>query len=469
MSSAKLTVSVYDGSRLVETLSDRPVRLTPDGKAGVVYAGEVYPVYSDNSISLDVRPIKKSLCYSFLSPGAKIPYAGRRGGAQGSAAGIARWYLESNRFGHYIVFDGSRQVASDLVTRLRSRQITVIRWDESVRSADNGETYDWFIRLDYDGTAEQCRQAVAPLVGNRSGADSPEESTADSVARSSRQAVEAAMIEVERGNAIARARTLELLAEQSKQLEDKAQAEAARAKKFETQVARLKRQLAEQRTANAAEVAQLREHVAMARTERDKAESNASTTERMDQVLAAKASAEADWVEAQEDADALRAERDSLVVRQQDLADEMELKDQRIEQLSGEVAELEGAERERRARRQGTSPQGGSFEDFLSRALNRLALDPDDLDLLLSWPSPREALQVLMEINAGGRPRHGKPVERNQGWTEVAGINTGRKGSENMGRIYFRRLKTSDRVRVCLHDKQDKKEQSRFIDRLPEV
>jgi hypothetical protein len=469
MSSAKLTVSVYDGSRLVETLSDRPVRLTPDGKAGVVYAGEVYPVYSDNSIRLDAKPIKKSLCYSFLAAGATVPYAGDRGAGSKTAPGIDRWYLESNRFGHYIVFDGSRQVASELVTRLRSRQISVIRWDESVRSADNGEMYDWFIRLDYDGTAEQCRQAVAPLLGNRPEATSPDKSLVDAVARASKQAVEVTLLKLERDSAVARAESLELLAERNRQLEDTASADAARAKKLDRQLTRLQAQLAEQRAASASEVAQLREQVVHARAERDKSGSGVPTTERMTQLLAAKASAEADWLEAQESADLFRAERDSLMVRERQLIDELDLKAQRIEQLSGEVVELEGAERERRARRQGGSPQGGSFEDFLSRALNRLTLDPDDLDLLLSWPSPREALQVLMEINAGGRPRHGKPVERNQGWTEVAGINTGRKGSENMGRIYFRRLKTSDLVRVCLHDKQDKKEQSRFIDRLPEV
>lgn len=469
MSSAKLNVSVYDGHRIVETLPARPIRLTPDGRAGVVYAGEVYPLYSDNSISLDAKPVKKSLCYSFVAPGADIPYAGKRSGSAGTPT-IDRWYLESNRFGHYIVFDGNRDAASDLVTRLRRHQIAVIRWDESVRSADNGEMYDWFIRLDYDGTAEQCRHAVAPLMTPSASVSAPRQEPAVIAAtRAATQAVEVMLLKLERDNAIARADSLELLADRASGLENEVAAATDRAKTLERQVARLQKKLTVEQAASSAELADLRGQVVAARAELDLSRPVATTSERIEQLMAAKTSAESDWLKAQEESDTFRSERDTLAIRERQLTEEVALRDQRIQQLAGEVTELATAERERRARRQGGSPQGGSYEDFLSRLLPRLALDPDDLDLLLLWPSPKEALQVLIEINAGGRPRHGKPVEGNKGWTEVAGINTGRKGSENMGRIYFRPVKSSEMVRVCLHDKQDKKEQSRFIERLPEV
>jgi hypothetical protein len=469
MSSAKLTVSVYDGSRLVETLSDRPVRLTPDGKAGVVYAGEVYPVYSDNSISLDVRPIKKSLCYSFLSPRAKIPYAGRRGGATASTARIVRWYLESNRFGHYIVFDGTKDAAGGLVDRLRKERIKVIRWDASVRPADDGELYDWFIRLDYDGTAEQCRHAVAPIITGAQPGVTIAPSTIQSAVVAASHAVEVELLKTDRDAAISRAEELERVAEQVGQLEKRASLATAKATQLEHQIAALKDEHAAQLAAAASDAALLRGHLAAARAERNEAEGLASASERMDQLLVAKASAESDWLEAQEEAEAMRTERDTLVLRELALADEVSDGKLLIQQLRDEVAELAGAERERRARLRSGSPQGGAYEDFMSRVVPRLDLDPDDLELLLAWPSPREAIRTLLEIDAGGRPHHGKPVQARQGWTEVAGINTGRKGSENLGRIYYHPVKSSGHVRVCLHDKQDKKEQSRFMERLPDV
>jgi hypothetical protein len=105
----------------------------------------------------------------------------------------------------------------------------------------------------------------------------------------------------------------------------------------------------------------------------------------------------------------------------------------------------------------------------MSRLLPRIDLDPDDLDLLRAWSSPRDAIHQLLEIDGGGRPRRSKAVERMQGWTEVPGVNTGQKGKENLGRIYFRAIKATGRVRVCMQDKQHNSEQNRFIDRLPDV
>lgn len=467
MSSAKLTVKVYDGSRLVETISDRPVRLTPDGKAGVVYAGEVYPVYSDNSISLDARPTKKSLCYSFLTQGARVPYAGSRATAPTSSL-ISRWYLESNRFGHYIVFDAPKEVATDLVGRIRQAKIEVVRWDASVRPADDGELYDWFIRLGYDGTAEQCRQAVAPIVTGVAGDSSSNTSTLGATASATTNAIEIWLLRTERDVAVARNAELEQVADQFGELEKRASIAAAKAATLERQIAAMKDQHAAQLAAAVADAAVLRGQLAASRSERNEAEVFASNSERLDQVVAAKAAAEAEWLAAQEEAETMRSERDVLALKELTLLAELSSRDTLLQQLRDEATEVAAADRERRSRRS-SGPQGGAYEDFLGRTLDRLELDPDDLELLLAWPSPRDAVQALLEINAGQRPPHSKAVRARQGWTEVAGINTGRKGSENLGRIYFRPMASSDRVRVCLHDKQDKKEQSRFMERLPDV
>jgi len=472
MSSAKVNVIVYDGARRVETLPDRPVRLMPDQRdAGIVYAGDVYPLYSDNSISLNDRPAKKALCYRFVAPSAKIPYAGAKGGKTQSTPAISRWYLESNRFGHYIVFDGSRTAAADLVDRLKTAHISVVRWDESVRSADNGEMYDWFIRLDYDGTAEQCRQAVAPLLqpGISKRAEASKTAAKTTAEKISNQDLELLLIRIERDKALQRIAELEPLAERAEKLEQASTTAKAKSARLERQVEEMEAQLKQQATTWTSEVRRLREHLKAARAERDQAQRQSATSDRVEQILAAKASAEADWQQAAEEAESLRSERDALTAQTAQLRDELEFRDLQIEQLTNDLAELENVERERRTRRQTGAPQGGSYEDFMSRLLPRIDIDPDDLDLLREWPSPRDALHQLLEIDNGGRPRRSKSVERKQGWTEVPGLNTGQKGKENLGRIYFRAIKATGRVRVCMQDKQDNNEQDRFIDRLPDV
>lgn len=52
MASAKATVRVLDHGAEVEAGVRRPIRLTPDGYAGVAYAGSVYPLRQGDVIDL---------------------------------------------------------------------------------------------------------------------------------------------------------------------------------------------------------------------------------------------------------------------------------------------------------------------------------------------------------------------------------------------------------------------------------
>ena len=78
--------------------------------------------------------------------------------------GIEDWYLESNHFGHYLVFDASEASAKRLVEAVGTSGLGVRRWAESVRAADNGKFYDWFIRLEFDGSRDECIRKVEALV-----------------------------------------------------------------------------------------------------------------------------------------------------------------------------------------------------------------------------------------------------------------------------------------------------------------
>jgi hypothetical protein len=58
IASKKVDVFVYDGDRLVVRLTARPVRLMPDGYAGVVYIGAVYPRAQDLDTNLGTNSVK---------------------------------------------------------------------------------------------------------------------------------------------------------------------------------------------------------------------------------------------------------------------------------------------------------------------------------------------------------------------------------------------------------------------------
>jgi hypothetical protein len=147
MASKKVDVAVYDGARRAARLTARGVRLMPDGYAGVVYNGAVYPLYEGNYIDISGESVDKDNCDRFVAAYSDIPYWPeiRPDDLSDSGyLGIEDWYLESNQFGHYLVFDASEDAARRLVDAVESCGLGVRRWDESSRPADNGHFYDWF-------------------------------------------------------------------------------------------------------------------------------------------------------------------------------------------------------------------------------------------------------------------------------------------------------------------------------------
>src|SRR5258708_24211241 len=110
MASTQVVVRVLDGPSVVDESIRRPVRLTPDGFAGVVYAGAVYPLLSDNTVDLAGPSWEIEDCNRFLWAGAAVPYAPRQDEAppRREFSGFGgEWNVESNRFGHNVVFNAS--------------------------------------------------------------------------------------------------------------------------------------------------------------------------------------------------------------------------------------------------------------------------------------------------------------------------------------------------------------------------
>jgi hypothetical protein len=75
----------------------------PDGYAGVVYSGAVYPLHEGDYINIRDEPLDKEDCDRFLPAYKDTPYAPQDGPNGGdddaNHLGIEAWYLESNQFG----------------------------------------------------------------------------------------------------------------------------------------------------------------------------------------------------------------------------------------------------------------------------------------------------------------------------------------------------------------------------------
>lgn len=155
-----IDVAVSNGLSFSRLARNRPARILPTGYVGAVVGGIVRPVYRHRldclSVDLMDAGFEPSVC----------PYWGENDSflfvddtrADHNAA-IVDYYIETNSYGHYVVFNGDESVLDDVASRL-TRSIGVRRFSTSHRPADNGVQYDWFVRLDFDGSREQAEDLV---------------------------------------------------------------------------------------------------------------------------------------------------------------------------------------------------------------------------------------------------------------------------------------------------------------------
>lgn len=156
-----IDVDVRRGDESLRWARKRPPRRTPAGCAGVVFQGEVFPVYQDSDltqyIQLEDQSFDPDECdfWPFLEP---MEYA------NSATIAVTRWHVETNVYGHYLVFDGS-SATLDQVRRLLAKSGIGIRRDgASIRPADDGYHYDWFIRLDLEDTRDEVVSRVQGIL-----------------------------------------------------------------------------------------------------------------------------------------------------------------------------------------------------------------------------------------------------------------------------------------------------------------
>lgn len=415
---------------------DRPVRRLPSGESGVVYGGDVYPVHQASAgsvlIELDDACLPKDRCPSFVGVDEPIIYmpSGLRLSGIHRSLLPERWAIETNRFGHYVVFDGDEDLAEAVIDRLESAGFVVRRWGASIRAAADGYFYNWFVRLTYDGTAEECRASVRDALSRGSDREAAPNDAVDLEAR------------------------LDALEGLTTTLKGVLTAQVERSTMREVE-------LAEARDRNVAlreELRGLRAELAAAHGTSDSLRSNLDVTQ------AANASATH-----QELAAAIRVAREDATEWQQ-LADSLDTDNASLREENGTLREALRDAEDRTVALATTPPRRRSRlrESALHRRVWRhLVLDESVLDLIEDVQQCRDpsALWAVIHQLENRQPVALKQLAGVPGVKEVdAHLRTGAPGMRDRARLYVRSYE--DRLVVYAQRKGDEKDQARFAERV---
>ncbi|MFF9037587.1 hypothetical protein ACF090_19195 [Streptomyces sp. NPDC014892] len=442
MASAKALVRVLDHGTEVESGVRRPIRLTPDGYAGVAYAGSVYPLRQGDLIDLDGTSWELADCDRFLFTGAEVPYAPIVGEPLEKTSGFdVEWHLETNQYGHNVVFNASERIASSLVSALEDAGLSIQRWDVSHRPADDGNFYDWFARLRFKGSQAEALALVEDVIA-------PSSSLAPTVPVTNPTTARLADAE---------ARIEELL--------NQLYVATRKGEAAEYEVAQLRHDLA---NAEASEH-RYRESVTLAECRHSDLQEQLAVLRQGLGGMADTAELVKNLADAEELRELALAENSLLLerVRAADSeaaesgarADDLAVQ---VDALLGRVSELEGLETERLRAATAQRPRRGGVIDFLPRAFSRLEFVLDAVDVIANLDSPASTMKALAQIDSG-RPV-GKNLSGMRGWFEVTELATGIAGSKRLGRIYYK--PDGQRVLVSVHIEQDEKQQRHHIERL---
>lgn len=446
MAAHQLNVRVVDGGSQVEESIRRPVRLTPDGYAGVVFCGAVYPVFDDHVVDIAGASWEVEDCNRFLFSGASVPYARRTGDAVGPSRfeGFdGEWTVDSNRFGHHVVFNASERAAGEVVGALEAADLSVQRWDVSHRTASDGKFYDWFARLRLQAPRDEVILRVSSAFSPASAA-----SLVDSLPPVDTR--------------------LEDLAAQVESLLDHTVELQKRLSRSETEVVGLRQRLAaaaDRENRLSADLTRALEHQKTLLNQiTSLANSTEQSTNTKEFLAEQKETEELLEFALSENADLHRNIANWHTQAEQD-DERIATLDATVSALQDRLQELEQQERERR--RTSTislAPRRGVL-GFLDTVFSRLVFVLDGAEALANVEAPASFFRSLVQIDMG--ENIGKDLEGIRGWREISKLSTGIAGSEDMGRLYYK--PDGNRVLVSVHIKQDDKEQRRHIERIRSI
>lgn len=442
MAAQQLLVRIVNGESVTIAEVRRPVRLTPNGYGGIVYEAAVYPVLDGNVVDLAGPSWEVEDCNRFLLAGARVPYAPKTNDLPPQPKFIefhGEWNVDTTGFGHYVVFNGSERLASDVVNALEAAGLAVQRWDVSYRPASDGKFYDWFARLRLKTTHDEVVSRVSAVFS-------------------------AADVRVEALSPLAPT-LFEDLAAKAEHLLDLTVELQSRLSESESEVALLRQRLVAVTDHEARLLGELNRSHAYQKSLHDQIFVLSHAQEQGVQTKAYLAR----QAETEELLELALSENSDLRNRVVNFRSRSEARDSRILDLEGLVETLEErleelGQRDRERRRASTAqkaPRRG-VPGFLDVAFARLTFVLDSVEILANLDAPASVLRALTQIDMG--ELLGKDLEGMRGWREVSKLATGVAGRENMGRVYYK--PEGSEVLVSVHVKQDEKEQRRHIERL---
>ena len=424
-----INVVVARNNQFINWANSRPARCLPNGNLGVVYQGLVMPVYSqrfENELSIEMSDagFSKAEC-SFWN--ADTPF---QTSDQIQPDENLNWYIETNQFGHYFVFDGDELIADRVINCLENYNIEIRSSGLSSRCADNGHQYDWYLRLQFDGTRDEILALIRRSLEGGFVSDVEEVPTVD---------FETQLEQLR----IIHAQSISLLEQRIAENDD------------------LKIQL--QELSQNYQALQSTEH-----------HNNQIHLRRIAQLNSTIANLETQLMgegELSNETQRLTAEIENLRAIKNE-AEELyylEVEENSIRQIEAEknIAELQEIVKNLRQElsRPGRPLTQRKYDDLLNSTLStfsNIELHPDAPPTIKDFftDNPGPIIQLLFRLN-NGENIPSSAIRGAEGWFELnMHINT---GQDNLGRIYFRR---GDRLYVVIHKKRDGQEQQRFFRKL---
>ena len=471
--SKSIDVAVASNNSFVRWARARPARKLPSGKLGVVVNRVVLPVYKSRfdclSIELSDTGVSPDDCSFWPNSEAFIFLDDTT--SEFEVDHFLEWHLETNIYGHYLVFDGDESTLTEVLQKLSAGGVEVRRHGTSQRPADNGFQYDWFIRLNFDGDREQILPVIKGIIeGKKDKSEKPFEVSSAQLAMLKtlilmpdfiwKEAIAGGLLqENESQLSIWLAQKINALSSQIDEINEK----------YQTENDELLEELNEVKEINRLEKIKATKSLRIAQQEIEKKSEeldalknwNKENLSKVDDYKSLNAE-NAKLKEELRNQDELFAEWEKAEIEKAGLQSKLE---DSIKSEGKLIAEIENLSKSRTKIISGSAKQREIIK-LLMMQFRNLDIHPDVVETLNDYFSKFTPLISLLERLNAGEKMPAKILNGIKGnWFEInQHIQT---GSGNTGRIYYSKQETG-RLFVVVHMKKDDNEQKRFFKKLEE-
>jgi chaperonin cofactor prefoldin len=426
VSAQQVSVDVYDGELMLQTGLIKLVRVTPAGYSAVVYGNSVYELRPDRSIDIQSESFEIADCRRFLLDGKELIFRNDFEAKSLSFMPFSnRWALEERSSFYYFLFDAHRVVAKKLLDYLHISGFTVQRWDASTKLSDEGEFFNWFAHIQSDLPFEELYSSLAAFLATAPPQDLEE-------LLDTQPQTQSVTIDEESNRKIAALEAkIEKLEITIKSLTDSNQSLQIEISKMQGMHSEIEKLLNSK---------------------------NLSIGEKLEKEL----KQTAEFIEyADFEINNLKNELANKDTQLQALQNDFDRQFQDNENLNVQLLSFLEEKNNSKSLKPNSAPKQG-VENFLDNAFSRIKFLANSAEILASFTNPKAAIRTLFLLDQGNAI--GKDIQGLPGWREISQIQTGIKGWDERGRIYYRAK--DNVVFVSIHLKESDNEQERHFNAL---